>query len=65
MDFGRRACCICSHDVDTKSNNAIMLVTAWVRANGKTVFRLDRHEYKFAHLHCMEAEKTNTLMELF
>jgi len=65
MDYGRRSCCICSIDVDTKSNNSVMLVTAWVKSNGKTVYRLDRHEYKFAHNHCLDEMNRNTQMELF
>lgn len=65
MDYGRRSCCICSHEVDTKSNNAIMLVTAWVKGNGKTVVRMERHEYKFAHSYCFEAKPDTDQLGLF
>ena len=65
MNYGHRACFICGQQVDSNSNNAIMLVTAWVKANGKTVFRTERHEYKFAHIYCMETNRSIDQMELF
>jgi hypothetical protein len=65
MDYGRRACCFCSMEVDTKSNNSVMLMTAWVKSNGKTVFRLERHEYKFAHNYCLDTNSSDNQLNLF
>lgn len=65
MDYGQRSCCVCSNKVDTKSSNALMLVTAWVKGNGKTVHQLERHEYKFAHSFCLETKSPNTQLGLF
>ena len=42
-----------------------MLVTAWVKGNGKTVVRMERHEYKFAHSYCFEAKPDTDQLGLF
>jgi hypothetical protein len=52
-------------EVDTKSNNSVMLMTAWVKSNGKTVFRLERHEYKFAHNYCLDTNSSDNQLNLF
>lgn len=67
MDYGKRKCVFCEKDLDTKGSSSIMLVTAWIKANGKTVYKQERHEYKFAHTFCLDIRDRNPAdqLELF
>ena len=46
-------CCVCHSEVDIKSNHSLSLVKGWVKANGKTLAKVESQEWLYLHEHCL------------